>query len=493
VNARFEAPSLDAAPRIGFAAPLPAGTALRDCVITGVIGQGGFGIVYRAEDAVARRAIAVKEYLPAQLATRCPDGRLEAASPVHADTYAAGLRSFLDEARLLQRIRHPGLVEVLACWEDNGTAYMSMPLYEGPTLEALIAGHPGGLGADVLRAIAGPLLGALSTIHAAGHVHRDVSPDNVIVRPDAGAVLLDLGAARRAIGDRVRATTVMLKAGYAPIEQYGDDPDCPVGPWSDVYALGAVMHHAIRGSAPPASPLRVMRDTRVSLAERGAPGYPDAFLAAVDAAMALRPEERPPSARDLRARLGLPDEPAGTGHVDPALAAEAAAAASTVAPRRRVRPTQRPVLLAFAAAALFAASVMVWLGAEPKEAIVDAAGAPIDAGQRSGDAIRVENWLRAATLDAATGTIVPPAPGTLAVPLPRDATLRLAVAPWAEVWVDGVKRGVTPPMTTLSLAPGARVVELRNPAAAPVVRRIDARAGQAVTLAHRFGAAEGGR
>ena len=494
MNARFEASAFEPS-RTAFAAPLPAGTALRDCVVTGVIGQGGFGIVYRAEDAVERRPIAVKEFLPAQLATRGPDGRLEPAHPVHAETYAAGLRGFLDEARLLERIRHPGLVEVIGCWEENGTAYMAMPLYEGPTLERVIADHPDGVDADLLRAIVGPLLGALGTIHAAGCVHRDVAPDNVIVRPDAGAVLLDLGAARRTIGDRVRATTVMLKAGYAPIEQYGDDPDCPIGPWSDVYALGAVMHHAISGEAPAASPLRVMRDTREPLAARGAPGYPPAFLAAVDAAMALRPEDRPVSAQAFRARLGLPDEPPGARHVAPELvaAAMAAAAAAAPAPRGRAPLAQRPVFLAFATTALFVASVVVWLGASPRGAIVDVSVGGHDGGQRSGDSIRVDAWLRDATIDAATGTIVPAEPSTRAVPMPRNATLRLAVAPWAEVWVDGTRRGVTPPMTSLTLAPGERVVELRNPASEPVVRRIDAKAGQTVEFAHRFGAREGGR
>jgi non-specific serine/threonine protein kinase len=154
------------------------------------------------------------------------------------------------------------------------------------------------------------------------------------------------------------------------------------------------------------------------------------------------------------------------------------------------------VLLALATAALFAASVVVWLGAVPRGAVVDVPVGAFDGGQRSGDSIRIDAWLRAATVDAATGSIVPPEPAartTPAAPVPRTATLRLAVAPWAEVWVDGVKRGVTPPTTTLTLAPGTRVVELRNPASEPVVRRIDAKAGQTVDVAHRFGAREGGR
>ncbi len=497
LNARLEAPGAAASARAAFAAPLTAGTALRDGLVTGVIGQGGFGVVYRVEDATRGRVFAVKEYLPAQLAVRRADGRLEPSSPVHAETYAAGLRGFLDEARLLARIRHPGLVEVLASWEDHGTAYMAMPLYEGPTLERLIVEQPGGIGVDRLRAIVAPLLGALDTIHAAGCVHRDVSPDNVIVRPDAGAVLLDLGAARRTIGERVRATTVMLKAGYAPIEQYGDDPECRVGPWSDVYALGAVMHHAIVGEPPAASPLRVMRDTREPLAAHGVSGYPAAFLAAVDAAMALRPEDRPPSAAALRARLGLPDEPAGIGYVDPGLVAAAAASAARTRalprafPRRAIR---RPVVIASATALAFAASVIAWLAAVPRGApLPDLAEVVSDAPARSGDSIRVDAWLRTARSGTSASTAGAPASRgaqTAQAPAPKAATLRLAVAPWAEVWVDGVRRGVTPPMMTLALPPGARVVELRNPASEPVVRRLDAKAGQTIDLAHRFGAAE---
>lgn len=496
MNARLEAPGAGASARAAFAAPLPAGTALGEGVVAGVIGQGGFGVVYRVEDAARGRAFAVKEYLPAQLAVRRSDGRLEPSSPVHAATYAAGLRGFLDEARLLARMRHPGLVEVLASWEDHGTAYMAMPLYEGPTLERLIVEQPGGIGVERLRAIVAPLLGALETVHAAGCVHRDVSPDNVIVRPDAGAVLLDLGAARRTIGERVRATTVMLKAGYAPIEQYGDDPACRVGPWSDVYALGAVMHHAIVGEPPAASPLRVMRDTREPLAAHGVPGYPTAFLAAVDAAMALRPEDRPPSVGALRARLGLPEEPAGIGYVDPELVAAAASAARTRAtprafPRRAIR---RPVLIASATAFAFAASVIAWLAAVPRGApVYDVGEVVAEAPARSGDSIRVDAWLRAARSGAAAPAAAAPAGRSVQAaqaPAPKGATLRLAVAPWAEVWVDGVRRGVTPPMMTLALPPGARVVELRNPAAEPVVRRVDAKAGQTIDLAHRFGAAE---
>ena len=517
MNARMSAPPIDPGPessadpvqQSGVAAPLANGASLGPYRVTGVVGQGGFGIVYRAEDPSSGAEVAIKEFLPAQLATRRPDGGLAPALPSHAETFAAGLEGFLDEARLLARVRHPGLVEVLQAWEQNGTAYMSMPRYEGPTLERLIAAHPSGIDAPTLKAIVAPLLGALATIHAAGCVHRDVSPDNIIVRPGAGAVLLDLGAARRVVGDRVRAMTVMLKAGYAPIEQYADDPDCRIGPWSDVYALAAVMHHAAIGTAPPPSPLRVMRDTCVPLASRAPDGYEPAFLEAIDAAMALRPEERPLSAQAFRERLALPNEAPGLGSVGPVVAA----VRSTTQPAheerraRRVAAVRRagPWALTATMFAVFLASVLVWILAAPS-------GLPADADanavviETSGDTLRTQAWAReaavrsaAAALAQAAAVAAQPGPRAAAVAstaprpvAPSTATLRLAVSPWAEVWVDGVRRGVTPPTMSLALAPGTRRVELRNPAAGPVVRSVDVRAGQTVEFAHRF-AAQGGR
>ena len=467
------------APAPGYAAPLPAGTVLKGWRIAGVVGQGGFGVVYRAESVETGEASAIKEYLPAQLAIRAADGWLEPSSPSNADTFTAGLRGFLDEARLLARVKHPGLVAVLEAWEQHGTAYMAMPLYEGPTLERVIGDHPAGLSVDALRAIAAPLLGALAAIHAAGHVHRDVSPDNVIVRPDAGAVLLDLGAARRVIGDRVRAMTVMLKAGYAPIEQYADDPDCPIGPWSDVYALAAVLHHAALGESPPPSPLRVMRDTRVPLAARAPEGMATEFAEAIDAAMAVRPEDRPQSATAFRARLGLDDEPPGLARIEPAPAEPAWAGAV------RRRPSVGPLILAASMLVVFAISVTVWIRAVPvpvnPDPVTEAVpSAPVAAAP--GLPTRTMSANGSVPSDAGLGRSTARPAATL------PATVKLSVVPWAEVWVDGVKRGVSPPLTSVTLMPGAHQIELRNPAAGAHVRRVEVKAGQSMSITHRFDA-----
>lgn len=471
----------------GLAAPLASGASVRGHRIDGVIGRGGFGVVYRAIEAGTGRVVALKEYLPAQLAARRGDGVVEPISSACADAFEAGLESFVEEGALLRSLRDPGLVEVFDAWAQNGTAYLAMRLYDGATLDRVIAATPGGMSADALRTLVEPLLGALSAIHAVGRVHRDVSPDNVIVGAGGAAVLLDLGSARRAIGDRVRATTVMLKAGYAPIEQYGDDPDCPVGPWSDVYALGAVLHHAATGEAPAASPLRVMRDTRVPLAARGLPGVDAGFAAAVDAAMAVRPEERPKTIAEFALRLGLEDPRA-----DCALPA---AASLQRAPLRRTAPAA--VAGASIGALLFVVSVLAWLFAGRPPAAPDASsdaagrgavvGAPVAAAPLRPDAPAVPP--AAATPDGGRADAAA-ADGPRAT-APRSATLRLAVSPWAEVRVDGARRGVTPPLMTLQLPPGVHRVELHNPAAAPVLRTVEVRAGQTLELMHRFDAGDG--
>jgi hypothetical protein len=482
MNARLQAPPSDTPAVIaGPPLPLPEGAPLRGWFVRGVLGQGGFGIVYRADDGAGGPPVAIKEYLPAQLAARREDGALGAVASSGVETYAAGLRAFVEEARLLGRVRHPALVEVLDAWEEHGTAYMAMPLYEGPTLERVIACHPDGLDEPALRAIAEPLLEALAALHATGTIHRDVAPDNVILRPDAGAVLLDLGAARREIGDRVRATTVMLKAGYAPIEQYAHDPDCPVGPWSDVYALGATLHHAACGEAPPPSPMRVMRDTRMALAQRCPDRIGPQFGAAIDAAMALRPEDRPATAAALRERLGLA--------VDPLEAARAAVEDATVhdgtdrrrggrrvVDRSRARRIVGLSVATVAMLAVLAVSVGMWLVAEPPSAPSDL---PVD--ERA--AMLVPPDPSGGPTSAVAAAAARPAP-------PKPATLRLAVSPWAEVWVDGSKRAVTPPTMSLPLAPGERRIELRNPGGETVVRRIDVKAGQTLDLGHRFTAPE---
>ncbi|MBY4721727.1 MULTISPECIES: serine/threonine protein kinase [Burkholderia] len=296
--------------------PLPLGHRLGELQLDEVLGIGGFGIVYRAFDRTLRRAVAIKEYMPSMLATRGGDYTVSLRSERFAQAFDAGRGAFLNEARLLAQFDHPGLVKVLHFWESHGTAYMVMPFYEGRTLKQLLDGGMR-ISETQLRSIVGALLGALDTLHRAQCFHRDVALDNVLIRPNGSAILLDFGAARKRIGDLVDDGAMMIKPGYAPIEQYTDDPAFSQGPWTDLYALGAVMHAMITGELPPAAVVRSIKDTYRPLATRELPAgevYSPAFLAAVDHALQLRIPDRPESVAAFAAELGLRDVGTGGGY-----------------------------------------------------------------------------------------------------------------------------------------------------------------------------------
>ena len=238
-----------------------------------VIGQGGFGIVYLARDLSLQRRVAIKEYMPAHLAGRNAEGAVRPLTKGQAEVFELGRRSFINEARMLARFKHPGLVEVLRFWEQNGTAYMAMPYYDGATLTQYLKRHPGVATEAWLKKTLKPLVDALGHMHDEDCFHRDVAPDNILILKDGSAVLLDLGAARRVIANDAQAMTVMLKPGYAPIEQYSDDPRFRQGPWTDIYAMAAVFFFAVTGKPPPASASRVMRDSVSPLASVQPTGY----------------------------------------------------------------------------------------------------------------------------------------------------------------------------------------------------------------------------
>ncbi|HZW75697.1 MAG TPA: serine/threonine-protein kinase, partial [Caldimonas sp.] len=291
---------------------LPLGTRLRDYEITGLVGEGGFGIVYLAWDHALQRRVAIKEYMPASMATRVAgSSAIVVKSERHLDTFRAGLKSFVNEARLLARFDHASLVKVYRFWEENGTAYMAMPYYEGPTLKTALAALDGAPSEEELRAWLQPLLDALELMHSKHCFHRDIAPDNILLTA-GGPLLLDFGAARRVIGDMTHAITVVLKPGYAPIEQYGDVASMAQGAWTDLYALASVVYFAITGSTPTSSVERLMDDRVEPLALVARGRYSDELLRAVDAALAVRPADRPQSVAAFRTLLGLPATPVQT-------------------------------------------------------------------------------------------------------------------------------------------------------------------------------------
>ncbi|MGZ5168903.1 MAG: protein kinase domain-containing protein [Burkholderiales bacterium] len=292
---------------------LPIGTAVHEFRIVALIGQGGFGIVYLARDESLDRMVALKEYMPSELAEREGTTTVKIRSQRHAETFEAGLRSFINEARLLAQFDHPSLVKVHRFFTANATAYMVMPYYKGITLKHALRNLDEQPGETWIKALLSQLLDALEIIHSHSCYHRDISPDNILMLEDGRPLLLDFGAARRVIGDRTRAFTVILKPGYAPIEQYAEDPEMKQGPWTDLYALASVLYLALTRKAPPPSIARVVNDRLVPLSRSLNGKYDDAFLRGLDAAMSVKPQDRPQSVAAFRRMLDPGDFPAALG------------------------------------------------------------------------------------------------------------------------------------------------------------------------------------
>lgn len=287
---------------------LPVGSRLAEFEVTKVIGQGGFGVVYEAWDHTLERVVAIKEYLPTSLSTRQQDGTVAPLSERHRETFDLGMRSFINEARLLAQFDHPSLLKVYRFWQEKGTTYMVMPFYRGDTLREALVAIPAGVDEAWLIRIMDGVTQALAVMHNANCYHRDIAPDNIILLEGSGRpVVLDFGAARRVITDKTQAITVILKPGYAPIEQYAEMPDMSQGAWTDVYALAAVMHVAVCGRAPPPSVARLLSDSYVPLAGNDIlrQRYSLRLLEAIDAGLGVRPEQRPQSMAALREALDL--------------------------------------------------------------------------------------------------------------------------------------------------------------------------------------------
>ncbi len=304
-------------PRRDQGSELRAGHQLQEFIVERLLGVGGYSCVYLARDTRLDRKVALKEYLPATLAARGPDGLVAARLPRFEEFYNKGLQGFLNEARLLGSFDHPSLVKVYRFWAEAGTAYMVMPYYEGITLKKWLADLGAPPSERWLRDLAEPMMTALGAMHAQRCYHRDVAPDNILMLYDRKApgsyleqkprpVLLDFGAARRVIGDATQQLTAILKSGYSPVEQYEGEESLRQGAWTDVYALCAVLYTAITGKPPGSSVARAVRDDLVPAIKAGQGRYSASFLAAIDAGLSVRPEQRPQSMQALRELMDAP-------------------------------------------------------------------------------------------------------------------------------------------------------------------------------------------
>jgi len=271
---------------------LPPRTVLDGRYLVGrALGQGGFGITYLGWDLNLDRKLAVKEYFPRELCTRGRDNStVQALTQKVKDTYGVGLTRFLDEGRALARFQdHPGIVAVLAYFQENGTGYIVMAYVDGLTFGEYLEQRGGRVSFEIALNTLIPVMDTLNQVHAANLLHRDVSPDNIYITRSQQVKLLDFGAARYAVGEQSRSLDIILKPGYAPEEQYRSRGR--QGPWTDVYAVGATLYRALTGEAPPPALDRLAHDDLEPPSRRGVQ-IPAASETVLLKALALRQEDR---------------------------------------------------------------------------------------------------------------------------------------------------------------------------------------------------------
>ena len=286
---------------------LPSGTELvGDYRIERVLGAGGFGVTYLADEIALARMVTIKEYFPSDIAAR--DGGIDAAprSQDCAGDYRWGLDRFIEEAQTLAKFDHRNIVRVYRYFRANNTGYMVLHFEEGQSLKGWLKGLGRAPRQKELDAIIAPLLDALELIHKADFLHRDIAPDNIIIRKSGDPVLIDFGSARGEIASHTKTVSALVKPGYSPYEQYAETSR-QQGPWSDIYALAGTLYHAITGKRPPDAPSRMVKDELVSAREAALSSYRAGFLKAIDRALALNVEARPQSIAAWRGDLLAPD------------------------------------------------------------------------------------------------------------------------------------------------------------------------------------------
>lgn len=276
-------------------------------IIKDVLGQGGFGITYLAEDYKKGIKVAVKEYFPESMATRYPASlEIRTYTDERLDNFRFGMESFLDEAKVLAEFQgNPHIVGVQSYFEENSTAYFVMDYIEGIDFKTYIKQHGGKLPWEDVWKIMSPIMEALDSVHKKGLVHRDVTPDNIFISNDHTVKLLDFGAARYSLGDRSKSLDVVLKPGYAPREQYTRRGR--QGPFTDVYSVAACFYASLSGFLPPESLDRVDVDELVPLSARGVklpPGAEKAIMKGLE----VRAENRFQTMELFRQAILHPEE-----------------------------------------------------------------------------------------------------------------------------------------------------------------------------------------
>ncbi len=383
---------------------LKSGLTIRQYVIEEVIGAGGFGITYRARhDRLQAKIFALKEYFPREYAART--GTQVVSTPDGGGTFRWGLERFLKEAEALAKCEHPGIVDVVDYFEANGTAYAVLGYIEGQQLGQWLDGLGRPPTQAELDQILMPLLDALDVVHAAKLLHLDIAPDNILIRRDGSPCLIDFGACRDDIRGRSGKVSAIVKHGYSPPEQYHGLAELQ-GPWTDIYATGATLYRAVSGALPMDSARRgSLGDTLQPMGAMARGDYRPAFLAAIDMALRLKPDERPQSVAAWRkmltatgtlpvvegsvtaSRPQAPPPPAPSVRPERADAGAGTSSGGGAADTKR-SGIRRPVLIGAAAVALIGSmsALALWRSPEPARPVAQTrpqAAAMVEAAKTS--------------------------------------------------------------------------------------------------------------
>ncbi len=299
---------------------LPPGYRIEEYELVRVLGSGGFGVTYLGYDHHLDKAVAIKEYLPNDLAVRADNQSVLPKSTQDQADYEWGLARFLNEAQTLARFDHRHIIKIHRFFRAHGTGYSVMEYTEGETLSELLQ-RKGTLTESELKPILFPILDGLEAVHEADFLHRDVKPSNIVIRDDGSPVLIDFGSARQAVAGKSRSVTAIVTPGYAPIEQYSAKGH--QGPWTDIYGLGAVCYRCLTGEPPDDATERLREDPLVPISKRCKGKASAALLGAIDRALRVNEGERPQSIKVWRSELEGSNDTSDTSsseHEDTAVA-----------------------------------------------------------------------------------------------------------------------------------------------------------------------------
>lgn len=280
---------------------LQSGTIIDQYMIERELTHGGFSSVYLARQVKDQVQVAIKEYLPRKFAHRTWNNVVTPNSDETKLLFSKGRALFFEEAKVLAKLKHHNIVDVINFFQANDTVYMVMTYDYGVAFDKVISNKKIQKSEQLIVSIFNALLMGIEVIHQKGMVHLDIKPANILIRPDYDPLLLDFGAIRAFPKSKRSQQTKVLTNGFSPAEQYSSTAS--IGPWTDVYAVGASMRCCLDGKIPVPAPERVNKDTLIPAVKVHKKKFPEYLLKAVDWAMEIEPENRPQSVKELQQAL----------------------------------------------------------------------------------------------------------------------------------------------------------------------------------------------